>query len=101
MTNFLQDDRFAIILRDYLGKTRSLPGVPLNEQESPWPQKAQGTIDYASIRRSLQHRYVVPWLREVHNHNADEYSLRIFDVCSEFAGLSQTDSDFTGDKVDI
>ncbi|KAF7304918.1 hypothetical protein MKEN_01206100 [Mycena kentingensis (nom. inval.)] len=114
-----EDDNLAIILRDYLGKNRTLPGVRPASEPLPWPlpqlpRAAPGNAgntggEYVLCRRALQNRYVVKWLSELHAQDPALYTSSVYDICVELSQdaasnlmscpNSQTEATQTADRV--
>ncbi|KAJ7582678.1 hypothetical protein C8J56DRAFT_1167735 [Mycena floridula] len=90
-----EDENLAAILRDYLAKQQSLPGVRSGNDALPWPsiQSSRPTAassrgnggDYVAARRALHGQYVVPWLQALHGQDPAQYSFMIYEICVEFA----------------
>ncbi|RDB21389.1 hypothetical protein Hypma_011626 [Hypsizygus marmoreus] len=93
-----EDDRLAIILRDYLAKQKSLPGVRSAKDSVPWPssQSSRPTPssssnnggDYIAARRTLLSQYVKPWLLALHDQDAKIYAGLIYESCIDTEGFS-------------
>ncbi|KAF8212196.1 hypothetical protein K438DRAFT_1230880 [Mycena galopus ATCC 62051] len=99
-----EDDNLATILRDYLAKQRSLPGVRAGSDPPSWPSAQSSRLapassannggDYVASRRALQNRYAVKWLSEMHDQDPALYGALLYEICVE---ASQSD----GADIDI
>ncbi|KXN89237.1 Protein kinase C delta type [Leucoagaricus sp. SymC.cos] len=89
-----EDGQLAIILRDYLGKSKPLPGMassPLHH----WPSihherpvhsgSVQNSGDYLASRQALLYQYARRWLLALHNQDVDLYAGSMFETCDELA----------------
>ncbi|KAF9454513.1 hypothetical protein P691DRAFT_770412 [Macrolepiota fuliginosa MF-IS2] len=89
-----EDSQLAIILRDYLGKNKPLPGMASNLMNQ-WPPvhherpvhggSMQNGGDYLASRQALLHRYAGRWLLALHNQDVDLYAGSLFSACDELA----------------
>ncbi|KAL0946866.1 hypothetical protein HGRIS_013032 [Hohenbuehelia grisea] len=85
-----EDEKLIIVLRDYLPKKARLPGVRTPNDPVPWPfvQNSRPTPassvnnggDYIALRRTLQTRYVVPWLLALHNLDPALYTNFLYEI---------------------
>ena len=83
------------MLRDYVAKGLSLPGVRSGVEVQPWPSTTQGRSapassvnnggDYVAGRRSLCLRYAARWLLALHDQDIDRYATMVFDLLVEQA----------------
>ncbi|KAH8106968.1 hypothetical protein BXZ70DRAFT_1003857 [Cristinia sonorae] len=98
---FSEDDNLATILRDFVARARTLPGVRVGHDNQPWPNPSGNrTIgsnassnggDYVASRRALASRYVVPWLLAFHDKDINAYANIIYDLTTEYAEGGFTD----------
>ncbi|KIJ69367.1 hypothetical protein HYDPIDRAFT_36436 [Hydnomerulius pinastri MD-312] len=93
---FAEDDNLATILRDFISRGRSLPGIRSLSEPAPWPSSRDSRRvvptssvnnggDYVAARRSLLQKYVARWLLALHNQDVSAYSRIIFDVTRDIA----------------
>ena len=104
-----QDHNLAIMLRDYVAKGRSLPGVRSGPDAS-WPPHAQVRTnvtsstnggDYVAARRMLLERHAAMWLLSLHDLNIDNYAPMLFDVLVDIAEEGEVvDEYFLGKETD-
>lgn len=97
----MKDDNLATILRDYVARNRTLPGVRVGLDHQPWPSTghsrpiaanaASNGGDYVATRRALAHRYVVPWLLAFHDRDINSYATLLYDLTAEHAEGSLID----------
>lgn len=83
------------MLRDYVARGLSLPGVRAGVDQQPWPSSTQSRPtaassannggDYVAGRRALSNRYAARWLLALHDQGVDEYATMVFDVLVEHA----------------
>ena len=96
----------AVILRDYVARGRSLPGVRSGEPQA-WPIEVQARPhaksiasnggDYVAGRRALLTRYAAPWMLALHDLNIDTYGKLLFELACEHADeASYHDTYFLG-----
>ncbi|KAK0197058.1 hypothetical protein F5146DRAFT_1099379 [Armillaria mellea] len=86
---FAEDDNLATILRDYVARQQSLPGVRTADETNPWPEartlrhvppsSVHNGGDYVTARRSLLSHYAIPWLSALHNEDADNYAMLLYE----------------------
>ncbi|TCD71880.1 hypothetical protein EIP91_000012 [Steccherinum ochraceum] len=98
---FSEDDNLATILRDYVARSRTLPGVWVGVDNQPWPStnrsrpiaanSASNGGDYVATRRALAERYVVPWLLALHDKDINAYAVLVYDLTAEHAEAGYTD----------
>ncbi|KAI0306458.1 hypothetical protein B0F90DRAFT_1808156 [Multifurca ochricompacta] len=88
-----EDEKSAIILRDYVPLGRELPGVRKGNMRQPWPSfgkkpplaaSSNNGGDYLAHRRSLLRIYAVAWLLALHDQDPVFYGK----TCFELADLS-------------
>ena len=95
------------MLRDYVAKGLSLPGVRSGVDIQPWPSSSQGRPtpatsannggDYVAGRRALSLRYAARWLLALHDMDIDSYATMVFDLLVEQAHeLPVSDEFFLG-----
>ncbi|KAJ6596919.1 hypothetical protein DFH09DRAFT_972654 [Mycena vulgaris] len=94
-----EDDSLATILRDYLAKQKTLPGIRTAADPLSWPSSQSSRLapassvnnggDYVASRRALLTRYAVKWLLEMHDADPALYGALIYEICVE---TSQEDS---------
>ncbi|KAH9946036.1 uncharacterized protein BXZ73DRAFT_86240 [Epithele typhae] len=99
-----EDDDLATMLRDYVARGLSLPGVRSGAGEQPWPQSTQSRPagagsannggDYIAGRRSLSTRYAARWLLALHDQDINNYSVIVFDLLVEQANELPVGDDF-------
>lgn len=88
----VEDERLAVILRDYIPLGRELPGVRTSSMRQPWPNSGKFTVssknggDYLSHRRSLLRSYAAAWLLALHDLDAVFYGKTCFELVLEIAG---------------
>ncbi|KAF8910955.1 hypothetical protein CPB84DRAFT_1842225 [Gymnopilus junonius] len=85
-----EDDSLATVLREFLAKKRSPPGIH-TDFDSAWPVLSDAHLstaglptngsDYISARRSLLSRFALPWLLELHDLHPVFYCQTLFDTC--------------------
>lgn len=84
-----------MIARDYISAKRPLPGIiPLGRFRA-WPpapnarpgpaESSQSGGDYVACRRLLRNRFVIPWMRALHNLNEEAYGGTLFHHCRTWA----------------
>ena len=93
-----QDDNLVIILREYVARSRSLPGVPSGAENQSWPASAllrnaaMGSVnngnDYVTCRKRLLEKYVTRWLFALHCQDPGAYAGFIFDSITHIASES-------------
>ncbi|KAJ7172444.1 hypothetical protein C8R46DRAFT_149097 [Mycena filopes] len=98
-----EDDNLATILRDYLAKQRTLPGIRTASDPLSWPSAASSRLgaggsvnnggDYVASRRALLNRYAVKWLSEMHHQDPALYGELLYDLCVEASQEGSTDVD--------
>ncbi|RXW20753.1 hypothetical protein EST38_g5104 [Candolleomyces aberdarensis] len=91
----VEDDNLAIVLRDYIGKQKPLPGVRSTGDMPPWPfahpsrsnsdMHSSNGRDYMTVRTALLTRYAVPWLLSLHDQGCETYTDIVYDTCIELA----------------
>ncbi|KAJ2931375.1 hypothetical protein H1R20_g5743, partial [Candolleomyces eurysporus] len=91
----VEDDNLAIVLRDYIGKQKPLPGVRSTGDMPPWPfahlsrsnsdMHSSNGRDYMTVRTALLTRYAVPWLLSLHDQGSEAYTDIVYDTCIELA----------------
>ncbi|PBK96908.1 hypothetical protein ARMGADRAFT_1010439 [Armillaria gallica] len=95
---FAEDDNLATILRDYVAKQQSLPGVRMADDVNPWPEartlrhvppsSVHNGGDYVTARRSLLSHYAIPWLSALHNEDAENYGMLLYETSVQLAQTS-------------
>ncbi|TDL27495.1 hypothetical protein BD410DRAFT_782583 [Rickenella mellea] len=90
-----EDESLMTILRDYVARGRTLPGVPSVVDSHSWPSGASSRSaptssvnnggDHVARRKSLLTRYAAPWLLALHNRDRVFYSHLLFNLCTELA----------------
>ncbi|KAI0324520.1 hypothetical protein GY45DRAFT_1288775 [Cubamyces sp. BRFM 1775] len=90
-----EDDDLATMLRDYVARGLSLPGVRSGVDVQPWPSStplrpaaatsANNGGDYVAGRRALSYRYAARWLLALHDQDVDQYATMVFDLLVEHA----------------
>ncbi|KAI9070388.1 hypothetical protein FKP32DRAFT_1586228 [Trametes sanguinea] len=106
-----EDDDLATMLRDYVARGLSLPGVRSGVDIQPWPSStysrptaassANNGGDYVAGRRALSNRYAARWLLALHDQGVDEYATMVFDLLVELAqDLPVADDFFLGQGRD-
>ncbi|KAF9533011.1 hypothetical protein CPB83DRAFT_806739 [Crepidotus variabilis] len=106
-----EDDKLAIILREYIAKQNSLPGMRTSRYVPVWPSHSDNRPapsanlmsnggDFVVARRALLSRFAVPWLLELHDLDPMLYCRIIFQHCIQAAddhefevGLSMVNKD--------
>lgn len=107
MRHNVQDDDLATMLRDYVARGLSLPGVRSGVDVQPWPtptyarpsaaSSANNGGDYVAGRRALSSRYAARWLLALHDQDVDAYAVMVFDLLVEQAQeLPVSDEFFLG-----
>ncbi|KAI0362213.1 hypothetical protein OH77DRAFT_1416438 [Trametes cingulata] len=102
-----EDDDLATMLRDYVARGLSLPGVRSGVDVQPWPSSTQARPtaassannggDYVASRRALSNRYAARWLLALHDQGVDDYATMVFDLLVEQAqDLPVNDEFFLG-----
>ncbi|KAF8590616.1 hypothetical protein K439DRAFT_1382139 [Ramaria rubella] len=97
---FAEDDRLMIIIRDYVARSVSLPGVRIASDPPPWPSTPTGRYttktvansgggEYVMCRRQLLTRHAIPWLASVHDLDPALYANCLYDHCVD---VSQAES---------
>ncbi|KAF8628411.1 hypothetical protein AX15_003933 [Amanita polypyramis BW_CC] len=88
-----EDIAVASILRDFVAKQRTLPGVPMVRELLAWPERlsprtaASSTTnggDYIVFRRALHLRYSAVWLFSLHDQDPVLYAEMLYDACADF-----------------
>lgn len=84
-----------IILREYVAKNISLPGVPSATENLLWPNKnpsrstASGSVnngnDYVTCRKILLEKYAIRWLFAIHCQDPDAYTAVVFKTVTDLA----------------
>ena len=88
----VEDERLAVILRDYIPFGRELPGVRTSSMGQPWPDSDRSATssanggDYLTQRRSLLRIYATAWLLALHDLDAVLYGKMCFELVLEIAG---------------
>ena len=85
----------ATVLRDYVARGLSIPGVRSGVDIQPWPNSTQSRPtasssannggDYVAGRRALSSRYAARWLLALHDQDVDTYAVMVFDLLAELA----------------
>ena len=98
------------MLRDYVAKGRSLPGVRAGTEQPSWPPHSQirtGAAsstnggDYVAARRMLLERHAAMWLLSLHDLDMDNYATMLFDVLMDIAEEGEVvDEYFLGKETD-
>ncbi|KAJ7109404.1 hypothetical protein C8R44DRAFT_286771 [Mycena epipterygia] len=98
-----EDDNLATILRDYLAKQKTLPGIRTVSDPLSWPssqtsrQAPASSVnnggDYVASRRALLNRYAVKWLLEMHDQDPALYTTLIYEICVEASQEGSVDVD--------
>ncbi|KAJ7285806.1 hypothetical protein C8J57DRAFT_1431486 [Mycena rebaudengoi] len=88
-----EDDSLATILRDYVAKQRTLPGVRAPSEPLSWPSTQTSRVaptssvsnggDYVAARKGLLNRYAVKWLLELHDQDPALYAADMYEICVE------------------
>ncbi|KAF5380960.1 hypothetical protein D9615_003973 [Tricholomella constricta] len=88
-----EDSQLAVILRDYLAKQKTLPGVRSTQDPVLWPSShisrpmpsssVNNGGDYLATRRTLLSRYTKPWLMALHDLDKTSYAALIYEACLE------------------
>lgn len=104
----LQDDNLATILRDFVARGKSLPGVRAGLEIQPWPtatnnrpnvaNTASNGGDYVASRRLLLSRYATPWMLAFHDRDITAYASLLFDLLAERAESGFVDEFFLGSR---
>ncbi|KZT67735.1 hypothetical protein DAEQUDRAFT_712938 [Daedalea quercina L-15889] len=98
-----EDHNLAIMLRDYVAKGRSLPGVRAGSETPTWPSHAQMRTsatsstnggDYVAARRTLLEKHAATWLLALHDLNLDSYATMLYDVLLDIAEESEVVDDY-------
>lgn len=93
------------ILRDYVARGRSLPGVRAGVEAQSWPaiannrpvaNTANNGGDYVASRRLLLTRYAAPWMLAFHDQDIAVYANLLYDLLAERAESSLVDEFFLG-----
>ena len=95
------------MLRDYVARGLSLPGVRSGVDAQPWPasthsrpsaaSSANNGGDYVAGRRALLSRYAARWLLALHDLDGNAYAMLVFDLLVEQAQeLPVSDEFFLG-----
>ena len=91
----MEDERLAVILRDYVPFERELPGVHTSGMRQSWPNPAKKPQyvassnnggDYVACRRSLLRSYLAAWLLALHDIDPVFYGKTCFELVLEIAG---------------
>ena len=91
----MEDEKLAVILRDYVPVGRELPGVRTGNMSQPWPNSTKKPSfasssnnggDYVAHRRSLLRNYATAWLLALHDQDIGFYGKSCFDLVLEMAG---------------
>ena len=82
------------ILREFVARSRSLPGVRAGEAQS-WPSqsiyRSSATVtasnggDYVAGRRALLFNYAAPWMLALHDLDIAAYSTILYDLLAEYS----------------
>ncbi|CCM02372.1 uncharacterized protein FIBRA_04467 [Fibroporia radiculosa] len=98
-----EDQNLGIMLRDYIAKGKSLPGVRSATEAQPWPSSVLSKTakassvnnggDYVASRRALSIQYASRWMLAFHNLDVDNYADTVFTLL-----VRQTDTDETLDE---
>ncbi|KAI1795782.1 hypothetical protein LXA43DRAFT_1163651 [Ganoderma leucocontextum] len=90
-----EDDDLATMLRDYIARGLSIPGVRSGADVQPWPNTTQSRPnasasannggDYVAGRRALASRYAARWLLALHDQDIEAYAVMVFDLLVEQA----------------
>ncbi|KAI0780831.1 hypothetical protein BD413DRAFT_500442 [Trametes elegans] len=99
-----EDDDLATMLRDYVARGLSLPGVRSGVDIQPWPSAsyarptaasgANNGGDYVAGRRALSNRYAARWLLALHDQDVDAYATMTFDLLVELSQELPVSDDF-------
>lgn len=91
----MKDDNLVIILREYVARSRYLPGVPSATDSHCWPSlplsrtASTGSVnngnDYVMCRKALLDKYVLRWLFALHCQDPGTYATFLFDAISGLA----------------
>ena len=94
------------MLRDYVARGLSIPGVRSGADLQPWPNATQSRTpaasannggDYVAGRRALASRHAARWLLVLHDLDIEAYAVMVFDLLVEQAQeLPVTDEFFLG-----
>ncbi|KAG1756739.1 uncharacterized protein EDB91DRAFT_1332497 [Suillus paluster] len=92
---FAEDDSLAKILRDFIPKGISLPGVRSASDTPVWPtahdaRRAPSSSvnnggDYVAARRSLLSRYAAGWLLALHDQDVVTYARLLSEIIQDIA----------------
>ena len=95
LTCVQKDDNLVIILREYVARSRNLPGVPSANDSHGWPNlqlsrtSSTGSVnngnDYVMCRKALLDKYVLRWLFALHCQDPGTYASFLFDAISDLA----------------
>ena len=105
MLDISKDIAMASILRDFVAKQESLPGVPFTNKTPVWPERptlrpasSSNTNggDYVASRRALHSRYSTIWLLSLHDQDPTLYAEILFDACVDFEKVQSLDSSVDG-----
>lgn len=85
------------MLRDYIAKHKTLPGVRDGREPLSWPSahasrptpsgSMSNSGDYIAARRALLSRYGIPWLLALHDLDTHIYAKLVYDICLEIAEI--------------
>jgi hypothetical protein len=88
-----KDESLAAVLRDYVAKSKLLPGLRQGAASHLWPSplsnrptavnSAKNGGDYIACRRTILHRYAVVWMLELHQDHSDCYGRLLFEICED------------------
>lgn len=86
------------ILRDFVARGRSLPGVPSNLDTHAWPNSlnlrsvpsssVNNGGDYVACRKVLLTRYASRWLLALHDQDITLYSKLLYEIMADLASES-------------
>lgn len=89
----MQDDNLETILRDFVARGRSLPGVRSGTDTQPWPSSVSRPSnrahavnnggDYVAYRRTLLNKYAARWMLAFHDQDTQFYSQAVYDLVIE------------------
>ena len=91
----MEDERLAVILRDYVPLGQQLPGIRASNMPQPWPNptkkppfasSSNNGGDYVGHRRSLLRNYAAAWLMALHDQDAEFFGKTCFELVLEIAG---------------
>jgi hypothetical protein len=102
MLMLYQDKQLAVVLREFVAKRSSLPGMRTATHPQMWPPlHSDGRLNSANLssnggdfvvaRRLILSRYALPWLLEFHDLDSDLYDRIAFQSCLQMA--TERDSD--------